>query len=193
MPAVKVYRNDLSIEVNSPYSPDLPSRAKLLSGKWDRENTAWSFPIAAEPQIKELYLDIYGEWDDMPIDTVNLMCVCSGAYMEKCSLALGGRIIASATGRDSGARTAPGVIVLEGKFTSGGSVKNWRTICKEGTMFRLLNVPRAKALSLVANPEWCSSIEFEENTTIDRNALTAERARLMARVTEIDTILNRGV
>jgi hypothetical protein len=199
MSTIRIVRTTNQIQIASPYSPDLPKRARTLSGKWDSTKHVWFFPLAAEPQVRDLYMDVYGTWDDMPADTVTLRCTYHddqdlSYYKQHESLTLGGRVIATAYGRDSGARTADGVIVIEGKFGSGGSVKNWCTMVRSGTTFRVLDVPRPKAEALVANPEWCSKIEIEQPEAppaIDRDALIAERTRLAARLAEIDALLHQ--
>jgi hypothetical protein len=141
-----------------------------------------------------MYRDVYGYWDGV-IDEVNLVVYCEASKSVTCdSFSLAGRSIARAFGRDSGAKTADGVIVLEGSFGSGGSVKNWTTRVSEGTVFRVLHVPRKKALELVANPEWWTTkIEIEsEKDKNDKSALLAERERLVARIAEIDRIIGGG-
>lgn len=189
MSKITITRDSLNIKVSSPFSPDLPKQAKNLSGRWD--GSSWVFPLEAEPQVKDLYVDIYGEWDNISVDYVNLICISRNDASEHCgSLTLGSRVIARAYGRDSGAKTAEGVIVIEGGFTSGGSVKNWATKSLPGTKFRLLNVPRIKAELLVSNPEWCEKIEIEEcKPVIDYESLKMERKKLMDRIDEIDKLI----
>lgn len=192
---IKIIRTDNEIKIESSYSPDLPSRAKKLSGRWDANNRVWKYPIGAEPQVEKLYMDIYGEWDSMPLDTVNIVCKSNGdnrdAYACKSSLTLGGMIIATATGRDSGAYTAPKVIVLEGNFISAGSVKNWATSTgNDGVLFKVLNVPRTKAQALLREHEsWCDEISIEETDAPIREKLIEERKTLLKRVEEIDKLL----
>ena len=53
--------------------------------------------------------------------------------------------MARAYGRDSGAKIGEGVVFLEGGASSGGSVKNWYTTIKKGSVFEVRDVPRAKA------------------------------------------------
>jgi transposase len=60
-------------------------------------------------------------------------------------LFLGGFSIARGYGRDSGARLADGVVVLEGGFYSGGSAKNSTTHASSGTLFEIHDVPRGMA------------------------------------------------
>lgn len=166
---IKIKRTDTQISVSSPFNVNLPKRARALSGNWNSAEHVWIYPRAAEPQVKDLYLDIYGEWDTQSTEYVNLRCTVGpdGASNLCESLTLGGRPIARAIGRDSGARTAEGVIVLAGKFDSGGSMKNWRTSVEGDTIFRLLNVPRTKAEELVKDPKWCSSIEIEPPVVLE--------------------------
>lgn len=190
---LKITRTDSLLKIFSPYSPALPYRARKLSGKWDGDSRRWIFPLDAEPQVRSLYLDVYGEWDDMPVDTVNLLChVAHAHYEDRAPITLGGRVVAYASGRDSGACTEDGVILISGGFGSGGSRQYWTTTVRPGTIFRLLNVPRMKAEALIAFPEWCESITIETaKSSIDREALIEERARLHARIVEINDLLNR--
>ena len=193
--SISIKRTPTQITIASPYSPDLPARARQLSGRWDRANGVWVFPLAAEPQVEGLYRDIYGSWD-LPTETVTLICTVQpgGAGEHNDGLSLHGRVIARASGRDSGARTAEGVVVLEGGFSSGGSAKNWRTCAGGGTRFRLLDVPREKANAMVTDPRWCSKIEIEaasQPIAPNREALIAERTILAARMAEIDALLHQ--
>lgn len=52
-----------------------------------------------------------------------------------------GETIAKATGRDSGAFIPPHIAKISGVATSGGSVRNWHTIIKEGSVFQV-HVPK---------------------------------------------------
>ncbi len=50
---------------------------------------------------------------------------------------IGGYIVASASGRDSGARISEDVALISGKFTSGGSVKNYICVCSSEMTLRM--------------------------------------------------------
>lgn len=194
--SIKITRTNCEIAVQSPYSPALPARAKAMSGKWNRDGGVWVFPIAAEKQVADLFRDIYGEWDDETSKTVNLLCtVNERRAVTGESLTLQNRVIARAFGRDSGARTSEGVIVISGGFGSGGSVKNWQTSVQAGTKFRLLNVPVEKANILTTDTEWCDEIKIEQDESsapVDRNALIEERTKLSRRIAEIDALLHQN-
>lgn len=162
---ITIKRTEKIIKVKSPYSPELPKKARQISGVWDPGFRLWLFPIEAEPQVRRLYVSLYGEWDDLPEDTVNLICECNEyAEEDKGPLTLGGRIIASAYGRDSGAKTEQGVIVISGGFGSAGSMKHWVTYTNS-VKFKLIKVPRIKANELIKDPEWCDSIKIEKENT----------------------------
>lgn len=191
--SILIRRTETHIYVSSPFSPDLPRRARELSGRWDRNEKEWIFPLQAENEVRALYMDVYGEFDT-PADTVTIRCTVGNTQVgspTRESLSLGGRVIARAFGRDSGARTAQGVVVVSGGFDSGGSRQNWSTDARENTIFRVLDVPRPKAQRLVENPEWCDTVEIEEPATIDREALIRERERLISRIAEIDSLLHQ--
>lgn len=53
-----------------------------------------------------------------------------------------GKTIASAYGRDSGAKLGKDAVLIKGNACSGGSVKNWRTIIVAESVILLNNVPR---------------------------------------------------
>jgi hypothetical protein len=188
---MKIHRSEKNICVESPYNPDLPSQAKKLGGKWNPSEKCWSFDIRDEQRVAEMYVGIYGEWDsaDQPAaDMVTArVTVCKdGLSVYHGGLFFGGRQVARATGRDSGAKLATGVILLSGDFTSGGSVKNWRTLADGGTVFEIRDIPLSKVDEERHNSDWAS---VEVLGDIDKAALVAEKERLEARISEINAIL----
>lgn len=52
------------------------------------------------------------------------------------AVAIGGYVLATAYGRDSGAKLSPGIAVISGGFSSGGSAKNYRC-CINGDSVRV--------------------------------------------------------
>ena len=191
---LKINRTETEISIESPYSPVLPARAKSLSGRWNSNSRMWVFPIGAEPQVKELYMDVYGEWDDISIETVNLICEVKNGHssaVREC-IEIHGKIIACASGRDSGAKTSNGIIIISGGFTSGGSVKNWHTICKENTKFKILNIPKTKAEQIIDDPDWIDVVKIEpiEDNGIKKANLISEKEKLEKRLDEINSLLS---
>lgn len=98
-----------------------------------------------------------------------------------------GRIIARATGRDSGARLGDGVVLLSGQFSSGGSVRNWKTTWKAETTIMLRDVPEPVSDGICDGWEIVSS--DPQLPVVDRDVLIAEKERLSSRISEIDAVL----
>jgi hypothetical protein len=188
--SISIEKTANNIYVESEYNSDLPSKAKNLGGKWDSSNRVWCFPIEAIDEVRELYTTIYGEFD-IPVETVTILCKATAPKEElHDGFTLAGIPIAYATGRDSGAKIDKRVIKLSGLFTSGGSVKNWRTVMTKDTEFKLIKVPLPVAENLVENPEWCTSIEIiKEKVAINKDELIIEKEKLLKRIAEIDTLL----
>lgn len=186
---MNVQRNEKQISIVSEYNPDLPSKAKKLGGKWSPSTKSWIFDIRDESRVADLYRSIYGEWDnddDIPADAVTARVTITTDISEYHSgIFFAGRQVARATGRDSGAKLGAGIIVLGGNFDSGGSVKNWRTCAKEGTIFEIRDVPLCKVEEEMEKEEW--KIEILGN--VDKAALMAEKERLLARIQEIDLLI----
>lgn len=183
------------IRVSSSYSPAFVVGAKRLGGRWAAPN--WVFDARDEQRVRELCIEIYGT-DGAPTAICTLRVVYeSGHHASADAIRLGGREIARAYGRDSGAKLGAGVVLLAGGFGSGGSMKNWttKTHSETGATVLVRDVPVAMAERLIAELaangiQGVLSIAVEpEAPKIDVAALTAERERLVARLAEIDRLL----
>ncbi len=185
---VKIEKNDNGkLLAYSPYNPDLPSAAKKLGGRWNATEKAWTFDVRDEARVRELYRSIYGtDGTQAAGDLVTLKVRCVEEWDEwRGGLFVCGRQVARATGRDSGAKLAEGVVILQGAVRSGGSVKNWRTIADDGTVFEIRDVPRPAAEQ--DTPSEVVVEVVEQDSSFD--ALREEREQLMQRVAEIDAML----
>lgn len=68
----------------------------------------------------------------------------SGAWLGAAhAISVCGYVVATAYGRDSGAKLAPGVAVIKGGFKSGGSVKNYRCMLAGDSVVIRCKVGRA--------------------------------------------------
>jgi hypothetical protein len=185
------------IIAHSDYHPDLPRQAKKLGGRWNSNDKCWIFDVRDEERVRELYRTIYGTDGTIATgDMVNMRVTVkeeSDWAANRTGLYFAGRCVARATGRDSGAKLGNGVIVLEGGFDSGGSMKNWKTRCdRKKTVFEIRDVPREKALEAVEDAKddkYIERVEIIENQ-IDVAKLENEKKMLLARIAEIDNILN---
>ena len=209
MPKISISITELdgNIFIASPYNPDFVSRIKVAGAKWDASGKTWVMDTRAIETAREILRDVYGE-DDRGGERVTVRVTVGEDALEKlqCPVVILGRTVASAQGRDSGARIGEGVSFIRDAPSSGGSVKNWRTIVPAGSVFDLYDVPLAAAqAALDAQKEEplrhkyssygdgviysIEAIAPAAPATLDRDALTAERERLAARIAEIDKLL----
>lgn len=181
---LEISKNNGKLRVVSPYNACFISKAKKLGGKWDEG--AWVFDVLAEEPLKSALLECYGT-DGSQEPNVALKIKAKKELDEwHDSVSFGGIPVARAWGRDSGAKVCEDVIMVSGKITSGGSVKNWRTYVSEGSEFILTSVPKS---ILDKKDLWADDWEAEEYSQgpkePDRKALEEELARLEARIAEI--------
>lgn len=101
---------------------------KNLGAKWD--GAKWTPPKLATAEFEALDNKYNG--DLIPVElTLTDDNKDTGAWLGTAhAVAICGYVLAVAYGRDSGAKVSPNVAVLDGGFTSGGSVKNYRCAIK---------------------------------------------------------------
>ncbi|WP_313455580.1 hypothetical protein [Stenotrophomonas sp.] len=176
------------IYVRSPWNADFVKEAKEdFSGKF--VNGQWVFDIHNEKRVREALMENYG-CDGITTETCTVRVTLDADDDSSCGpITVCGRSIARARGRDSGATLSPGIVIIEGGFTSGGSVKNWTTKVKNGHAVVLIrDFPGVVARRLVAKgKEW---ISIEQGVpSINRDELEQERSRLLTRLAEIEKLI----
>lgn len=174
--------------VRSPYNTHFIEMAELAGGRY--QGGDWVFDARDEQRVREICMDAYGN-DGIRADTCTVRVEFDrddDAHAD--SIQLAGRPIAKASGRDSGATLSPGVVILEGGFTSGGSSKNWTTRVKDKkTVVLIRDFPREKAQRCIDKGEaWIKIVPGVNDLYHD--ALKLERERLIARLAQIDVILS---
>ena len=141
-----------------------------------------------------MYSAIYGEWDNnenqAAADKVTVRVTINEWLSERRGIFFAGRQIAGATGRDSGARLGHGVVLIEGKFSSGGTWKNFTTTAEPETIFELKDVPLSKVKDEMEDDSWV--IEILNADEISKSKLIEERKRLQARLADIEELLTAG-
>jgi hypothetical protein len=183
-----------TLRVESPYNQEFVKFARQTSGRW--RSLAWLFDVREEDRVREACMAIYG-CDGIKSDLVSLRCEWRRDQFARTSpVTLEGRPLFTARGRDSGARVEAGVVLLEGVATSDGSIKNWCTVVREGTVAIVRDVPRALAERCVAasvDPNHPRGFQIEpESRSGQTEVLRSERERLVARVADIDRLLLLG-
>lgn len=186
---IKINTIDDRAYLETPYNANFVAAIKRIGGaQWDRDRRAWCIPADAIDQAREIMRRVYGA-DDRPSaePSVSVRLTFDREVSEwRAPVTIMGKSIASAFGRDSGARVGDDVAFVAGNPESGGSVKNWLSVVPAGCVVVLHNVPRA-ALQMEL-PAGVKAEVLEEKMP-DRAALEAERERLLARLAEIDHLL----
>ena len=184
---MKIDIKDSTAYVYTPYNPNFVEEIKTIGkAKWDPVNKCWTVPVATVDRVREIMMEVYGE-TDLPDESkrVTVRIRFLEDVEKKCGpIILFGKIIASAFGRDTGGKPGDDVVLLEGNLKSGGSRANWLTIIPEGTVLEVRNVPEAA----LWDGDWFT-YEIVEKKGIDREALEAEKKKLLARLAEIEALL----
>lgn len=186
--SVSVTTRDGKLRVTADYNEGFRAAAHRLAGKW--VDGAWQFDARNAAWVRQALRDWYGTDGRSVPDTVSVRVRFDAGEYRRCApFTLAGRIIAQALGRDSGAELGEGVVLVVGSFTSGGSTKNWCTeVGSSGAEVVLHDIPREAYERLLEGGEAQVSIEPPPKP-FDVAELQAERARLLARIAEIDAEL----
>lgn len=176
-------------KVFTPYNAEFVKKIKNIGGrKWNAADKCWMIPESEIETARQYMMDVYGE-TDLPDEDgrVTIKVKFNEMAFEYTSpITIFGKEIARAWGRDSGAKVGEDVTLLSGSIGSGGSAKNWRTTIHEGSVFKIRNVAK-KALEIPN--DYNITVEEVEEATIDRKALEEEKAKLLARLAEIEALL----
>lgn len=185
--------SDDKIAIFTPYNPQFVSKIRAAGARWNADERAWTMPAANIDIAREILRTVYDR-DDMPqadeklvrvkvTALQNVWCTCGPVILL-------GRVIASAYGRDSGARVGDGVSFVEGQPSSGGSAKNWRTEIPKGSVFVVVDAPITLLEELDAAEHDGKKVYQYEILTDDRNEqlrkLQARRKELADALAEID-------
>ncbi len=187
-----------TIRVISPYHPEFVRKAgKNLRGRW--ENGAWHFDALHAVAVRALIKEVYGFEEGCRLVPLRVNFRDDGIDGRRSYVCRAGRLVASVKGRDSGAQLGPGVVVEDGEFTSSGSRAHPTVYADPGTVVVIHGVPLALAEAYVDGTAGYNGETYEivvdsatrslESVTVSREALSEERTRLLARLTEIDGLL----
>lgn len=190
---IKVTIKDGRASIYTPFNRDFVAAIKTNIGgrRWDTDNKCWTVPEESLPQVRQIMMDVYGE-TDLP-DTCGSVTV-RVTFKDEWSVkrddaVLFRKVLASARSRDSGARPGEDVTYLEGEPTSGGSCKNWESVVPAGSVVLLRHVPLTVWEQDKDGGEYYLAEIVDEGKDVRRKELEAEKARLLARIAEIDKLL----
>lgn len=190
MSTMRIKIEDGTAKVFTPYNPEFVRRIKSVGkAKWNGSEKCWQVSELAVEAVRTIMMDVYGETD---IPDCGEKVSVRVKFLEEHSafreaFVLFGKTIASAFGRDSGARTGDEAIFIQGDPRSGGSMKNWYTIIPKDCVVELHNVPKAL---VETNEDGEIEIQILENK-INKTALLAEKENLLKRLAEIEELLKQ--
>ena len=159
MPAIIVTTpHEGRFSVQSPYNGAFVRGARALAGQWDADARHWVFPAECIEDVRALLRRVYGEDGAAEIERVRVRVHYTDDLDagDNGTVVVGGRVIARAFGRDSGAKLGEDIVLRQGGFSSGGSRKNWRIVVRDNTVFDILRLPAPMAHTLEeAYPDNC--------------------------------------
>lgn len=174
--------------VYTPFNRDFVDKIKLMGARWNPAARCWQVDECIVPDVREAMRSVYGR-DDQPVaEVVDVELTFDESVCEgKGPVTILGRIVASAWGRDTGARVGDGVMFVKGRPDSGGSRAHWETYIPAGCVVKLLKVPKMAT----EDAELPAGVSMRIiGGGVDREALEEERRKLLARIAEIDELLN---
>jgi len=185
---MKITESNGKISIDTPYNADFVTKIKAAGAKWNTSTKTWQMDARSIASARAIMREVYGQ-DDLPCDTVSVkVTIKKDIRASRAPIVILGRTIASAKGRDTGARIGDGVCFESGKADSGGSMNNWCTIIEEGSVIILYDIAKNAVTDMIGvDPEYCG-IEVVELQT-PKTALAEEKERLLARLAEIEAEL----
>jgi hypothetical protein len=155
----KITKVDDKLCLYAPYNFKIVNSARKMGGKWKSDCWVFDYDSDVEQSLKKLVEKVFNfklDGDYAPA----YITIKDTIYELQEPLVIGGVILASARGRDSGAEVGKGVVILEGNIDSGGSMKNWKTYAYEGTKFKVKCFP--KEYTIPEDIKDCVEISFIE-------------------------------
>ncbi len=176
---INVTVNDSYIKVVSPYNKDFVAKARRTGGRWNADQKAWIFDARDENRVRRLLADVYGTDGHDAGETVTVRIDASKFYNNQ-EIIVGGVTIVKRHRRDEEPRLAENAVIVEGSFDWRGGSQKYPLLDDNDAIIEVRDIPRT-----VAEHDGLDIVE----STIDREALAAERDRLTRRIKEIDALL----
>lgn len=193
--AISIRVQDDKAYIKSPFNRDFIHKIHSIGdAQWESDTREWSVPTDNLEDVKQMLRDVYGtdgSENNEPTVTVKLTATDNvdlteiQSIDEPTNMVIFGRPILSARGRDNGVKVEKGVTV-RGKYKSGGSTRYPTVVFDKGAEIIIKNMPESQAKRLKLK---YMTTEIISEPKIDRQALLAEKERLLKRIAEIDQLL----
>ena len=153
---VKIVEVGEQIFLDVPYIKELPLKLRNRGGDWNGRNWVFENNLIIKKNLTEFLSNYFGY--KVGGTTSNaVITALEEVNAEMDSIRFKGFVLASARGRDTGAKTGNGVTLLSGNIDSWGSKKNWNSYIQKGTRFLIPDFP----IFFVINKKY--SVEFKED------------------------------
>lgn len=189
---IKHFLNKETVALVAPYHPDIVNAMRALNGSFDRVNGYWLVDEDDENTLRELAKDVFGTDDFASSEKATVRLTFKKTISEEHgSIFLGGREIAKASGRDSGAKLGEKVVLIDGKLpSSGGSVKNWKTVIFENSVLDLRKLPLDAAKKMIATENDIYSAEIVNEKKISFSDLEIKKKALEEELEQVQKAID---
>lgn len=193
MDGLRIETNGDKIDVFTPYNKQFINDIKKIgSAKWNPNNKCWTLPVDYITNVREVMKEVFGNSDIENNETIRVkikFIYDESACQEP--IKIFGKNVSVAHGRDSGAKVGEDVILENGEINSGGSARYWTSEVSKGSIFSLLNVNKNVFTKEKNNPLYEIEILEIIEEVQKSESLIEEKKRLLARIEEIDKILEK--
>lgn len=183
---IEVVISESMIKVFCPYSKSFVDFAHMRNAKWSDQHKCWIFDIRDEFAVRSTLIDIYGTDDYASCEKVDVRINLDGFNTNVTRVFLLGRELAVRRYWDAPVYLGEKVAIIQGGFEKEPKSRRYRTCdALPGTVLEVRDVPRIIAeRTAIKDPDHVKILGG-----INKEALMAEREKLLQRITEIDKLL----
>lgn len=192
MSDINVYTNEGGrLAVITPYNEDFIAGARRLRARWDGSVKAWTFDPRDSERVENLLHKVFGYVTNPSGEVATVRVSLNHDNAGEKTVSFAGREICWRRYRDADVQLAPNVVIVEGNFWGrGGSMKYPAVIDNHvEVVLEVRDVP-IEALEIEEDIKY-EKVSTEGALSV-KQALTAEREKLVARLAEIDALLEAG-
>jgi len=188
MSDIKIETEGSKIYVTAPFNREANADYRQLQGRWDAGRRVWTFAGRDIDNVRGALRRHFGR-DDRPTELVDVRLRWEDGEVienDESEVVWGGRVILSRRYRDAAVRLGDNVVKISGGFYERAGSMKYPAIgeARGETVIEVRGVP-ADHQDIRE-----SDATVVDSGAIDKQALREERARLLARIEEIDKLLS---